>query len=216
MSIFDDIAGAFGKITSIPGQVASAFRHVWDAVRLVWWFLKHTGKIVTDAWDWMVNGVQWFGGQIEGWAGHVYNTIAHLITDLIPNAILWVYRQTIGWAWRQIQRLGSLIWHLIKQTVNWAGHLIHSLIHWLDVQLKHFIGWASGPIRWVLKWANWIIHLLTHPENIVRWILGALVMPLVLFILRSSAPIFGWLFKAWAAHSREAATTIEDILHSLL
>lgn len=213
MSIFDDIGHFFSGAISTVGDLASK---VWHAIAGVWAFLVRVAGLVTGAWDWMVNGVTWFTSQIGDWASWVYNTIWHILTKTIPDAATWAIRQATKWAANAVHNLRRFLEGVVKNIVKWITGEIHKLArtakHWVSDVIK----WVTGPIRWVLNVGKHVANLVLHPKALAEWIVGALIVPLIMWFLRSSAPVVAWLIKSIVQRDSELAHLIEDVLAKVI
>lgn len=215
-SVISDVEGFFGGISEAAAEVANLAERVWNSIKRLWSFLVTAATLVTGAWDWMVKGVEWFGSQVEEWIAEAERTVNRLLLDTIPKLAEWVYHKAVTWAGKEIHALWRRVDSWVNSVIAWAGREIHDVKRWATSEFHKITKWAAGPINWVIHWGGWLIKLISHPENLVKWILGDLVTPLILFLLRSSAPIFGWLFRRWSHTGPEAAHTIEDILARVL
>jgi hypothetical protein len=213
VSIFDTIGGFFSGVAK---GVADLAGKVWNAIRSVWAFLVHIGGILNGAWDWMVNGVSWFTSQASNWAAAVFTTTWHTLTHVIPSAARWAFTQATRWAAGAIHTLGGYLKGLVKNVASWALRELHKLSrtakHWVSDVIK----WVTGPIRWVLNVGRHIANLVLHPKALVQWFLGALIVPLIMWFLRSSAPVLAWLVRSFVARDSEVAHIIEDVLAKVI
>lgn len=216
MSVFDKLVEtAEGAIEAVEHPIQS-LEWLWAQVKWVWWFLTTIANLVSGAWDWMVNGVEWFTDEVSHWAGEAYEAIRHVLVEVIPKALEWVVSKLYN-----VIRSGLLAaWKFIESTAthiySWAVKELGKLGHTIKVAISEAIKWVEGAVHFVAHWGSWILHLLTHPENIVKWILGALVGPLILWFLRSSAPVIVWLLRQAAKESSEVAHLFEDVLNDML
>jgi phage-related protein len=213
VSIFDKVAGFFSSAFHTVGDLASK---VFNAIRSVWGFLVHIGGILSGAWDWMVNGVTWFTSQASNWAAAVFTTTWNTLTHVIPGAARWAFSQATRWAAGAIHTLGGFLKGLVKNVISWARRELHALSrtakHWVSDVIK----WVTGPIRWVLNVGRHIANLVLHPKALVQWFLGALIVPLIMWFLRSSAPVLVWMIRSVASRESELAHIIEDVLSRVI
>lgn len=216
MSVFGKIAGVFEGIFETVTHPVQAFEWLWNGVKWIWWFLTTVASLVSGAWNWMVNGVEWFTDEVSHWAGEAFEALRHIIVDVIPSALEWLGKTL----WNAVTHAFLKAWRFIESTAShiysWAVKELGRLGHAIKVAVNEAIKWVEGAVHFVAHWGGWILHLLTHPDNIVKWILGALVGPLVLWFLRSSAPIIVWLLRQAAKQSSEVAHLFEDVLHDML
>ncbi len=213
MSIFDTIGGFFsGAVNS----VVDLAKKVWNAIKSVWSFLVHIGGILNGAWDWMVNGVTWFTSQLTDWAANVFTTLWHTITTAIPGAAAWAFRQATRWAAKVINGVEGFLKGLVKNVASWATRAIHTLTHTARVWVNDVIRWVTGPIRWVLTTGAHIANLVLHPKALAEWLVGALVVPLVKWMLKAGGGVIAWALKLLVRDGSEFAHLIEDVIHRVL
>lgn len=213
MSIIDGVAKFFEKGWSDLKQAA---REVWHGITAVWSFLQEAAHWLDGAWDWMVNGVTWFTSNIADWAAEVFKLGWHIVTDLIPKAIAWAVSTAFHFAAREIVRAYDLLRGIVSSAVKWLAGLIGYVEKLARGLFHNVVKWVTNAVDWVAKFGATVWHLLSHPDNLVKWFLHALIGPLVNWILKSSAPIFVWLFKGAAHASGEVAHLLEDILAEVI
>lgn len=216
MSVFDKIGEAFSEAFRVVTHPIESLEWIWNQVKWVWWFLKAAASIVSGAWNWMVNGVEWFSGEVSHWAAEAWYTFHHIMFDVIPGAISWLGKTLYDTAKSWFLKA----WHFVESTASkiygWAIHELGKLGHLIKVVVGEVLKWVEGAVHFVTHWGGWILKLLTHPDNIVKWILSALIGPLVLWILRSGAPIIVWLLRQAARESSDVAHLFEDVLNDML
>lgn len=213
MSIFETVAGWFeGAVNG----VADLAKRAWGAIHTVFHVFGRLAALLGEAWDWMVNGIEWLGSQTAELAESVSAAIWHILTHVIPEAAFWALRRAVGWVRKEAGRIEQ-----------WAKGLFHTVITWAARQLHHVWGWITGAIRvvtrdireawdWIINKGRRAVDLVMHPDRLVTWILGHLVLPLILWIVRSSAPILVWLLRGFRSHANDFLHTMEDILHALI
>jgi phage-related protein len=216
MGVFDKIAGVFEGIFETVTHPVQAFEWLWNGVKWIWWFLSTVASLVTSAWDWMVNGVQWFTDEVSHWAGEAFEALRHIIVDVIPNALGWLGRTL----WNAVTHAFLKAWRFVESTAShiygWAARELGKLAHTIKVAVSEAIKWVENAVHFVAHWGGWILHLLTHPDNIVKWILGALIDPLVMWILRSGSNVIVWALRKAASEGSEVAHLVESVLADML
>ena len=203
------VVGGAEDVIKLAGKVFKAFE--W-----VWWFLKSTAKVLDGAWDWVVHGAEWIGVNLDDLASETFGWAWGIVSHLVPNIAAWVYNNSIGWAFKEIGVLASESWKWVKGAVSWAGKELDKLGKLLSHEVKSIEKWAAGAVHWFEHRAAYVWHLLTHPLDLANILAEHIVWPIVKWILKSSAPIFVWLFKAAASEGSAVEHLIEDILHDML
>ena len=213
MSVLGDVGKFF---TGIGRDIAAVASAAWNGLKAAWSFLRHVGGILNGAWDWMVNGVTWFSSQISDWAAAVFTLAWHTLTNVIPGAVTWIFRQATKWAATAINAVEGVLRGLIKNVITWAGRELNKLANTARGWFTGLVKFVTGPINWVLKTGTKIASLVLHPEALVKWILGALIVPLILWVLRSSANVIVWLVRSMVQRDSEIAHVIEDVLAKVI
>lgn len=218
------VLGEIGKIVEAPvNAVAGAAESVADlAVKVfkgigrLWGFLTDTAKALDGAWDWVVHGVEWIGLNLDHLAGETFGWAWGIVTHLIPGIAAWVYNNAIGWAWKELEILAASAEHAVAGAIKWAGKEISYVEKVIAHDVKSVTRWAAGAVHWVEHRAGYVWHLLTHPVALAELLAADIVLPIVKFILKSSAPIVVWLLKSALSKGSAAEHLVEDILHDLL
>lgn len=216
MGIIEKIGGFFTGLGSLPGEVLKGAEAAWHAIQTVWSFLTDSYGVLSSAWTWVVNGWEWLGKQLTDWAGEVFNTLWQTLTETIPDAIVWVFDRAVKEFVVALARVYNELRGALDAVYKFLLRLIHGLINDLKAALHAFIKWATNPVRWVLHWGAWLIHLLTHPENIANWIAGAIIEPVVKWLVRSGSHVVVWALRMATTKDSAFAHLVEDVLHDLL
>lgn len=209
MSIFSD---AVNFVAGIPGDIKDAVSKIKHAITAVWFFLIHIGGLITGAWDWMVNGVAWFSGQVSNWAAAVYSTAWHTLTNVIPGAAAWAVRKALGLAGVALAKVEGWLKGLIHNAIRWAKGELHKLAATAKGWVNSVIRFVTAPIRWIYHVAKGAVELVLHPEALAKWLVGHLVVPLVLWVMRSGSPVLSWFIKRFIASGGELAALLEDVI----
>lgn len=209
MSILDT---AVGIIKGAVKTVAGVAEGVWHAITDLWGFLRHIGGILDGAWTSMVNGVEWFAGQLGEWVSWVYNTLWHIIGELIPGAIVWAIDHATKWAARAIGKLSNWAKHAVENIIKTAKEAWHDVKHYAQHLYNVVTKWANTAVQWVGKFGSKVWHLLSHPDNLAKWLVEAIALPLFLWFLRRSAPMVAWFVRTTVARTGEFAHIIEEII----
>lgn len=213
MSVFGKIAGFFSG--AVNGLVELAEK-VWNAIHTVWSFLTSVATILSGAWDWMVNGVEWFTKTVTDWAAAVYTTAWHTLTNVIPKAAEWAFHTAAKWAAAALHTVEHFLRGLIHTLRTWVEHEVSGIYHFFRNLIGSVVKWVTGPIRWVLSVGRHIANLVLHPKALVEWFIGALIEPLVMWFLRSGANVLIWLLRLAVRDSSEVAHLIEELLEKVV
>lgn len=213
MSIFSDVSGWFSGAVNGIGDLA---KRAWGAIHTVFHVFGVLAELLSGAWDWMVNGAEWLGAQTAELAESASAAIWHILTRVIPEAATWALRRAVGWVEKEVGKLE-----------HWAKGLFHTVISWALKELRRVWAWITGAVRlltrdfatvwnWVINRARKAVELVLHPDKLALWLLGHLVVPLLLWMIRSSAPVLVWLLRGFRSHASDFMHTVEDILHELI
>lgn len=209
MSIFGKILKDFEEPID---EVIGLAKKTWFGISSVWYFLTHTGQLLTDAWDWMVNGASWLVHQTMHFAEQTGNAVWHIIEVTVPKAIEYAIGETWRFASHQITIAYDSLRGVIADLTNYVNKLTYKLAHEIEHEVLSVVKWVTKAVAWVEKYSVRVWWLLSHPEHIAKWIVGALAGPLLMTLLKLTAPVFGYLFHQWTRHSSDIAHLIEDIL----
>lgn len=216
MGVLEAIGGFFTGLAGIPAEVLKAAEAAWNAIKTVWAFLTRAGQVLDSAWTWMVHGAEDLGGMLEAWVGEAFNALWVTLTQTIPGAISWVFLEAVHWAGRAVKHAWDVLAKSIHDVKQWLAELIHRLVGIVKAALGQFIHWATSPIRWVLHWGAWIVNLLTHPDHLAKWVAGAIIEPIVEWLLSAGSAVFVWLLRKAADASSAFAHVIEDAISKVL
>lgn len=216
MSVLSKIGGFFEGLGALPGDVLKGLKAAWSAVKSVWSFLVSISQLLTNAWTWVVNGIGFLGRQVGDWAGEVFSTLWDTLTSTIPKAIEWVFDQAVKWAENAVKAAVGQLRKWVDDIYKYVVKLIHDLVNAVKAGLHDLIKWVTAPVRWVLHWGAWLIHLITHPENLANWIASAILEPVVKWFLKAGSSIVVWLLRSAASKGSEVAHLFEDVLHDML
>lgn len=211
--ILDDIAGVFNSITSIPGDVV---RSIWNAIKSVFGFFAHLDTILDSAWDWMVHGVEWLGDRAVWLGGAAFNGLTWVVTRWVPMAVHWALGKAVAYTIGAVK----LVEHWVTSTVNAVVKFLRGLIHqvetWARDAFRAVTHELGKIIRWIAAAGRYVFGILAHPGRLVAWIMPDLLVPLIKFVIRSSAPVIRWLIGAAVHLLPELATTLEEAIAKIL
>jgi hypothetical protein len=216
VSIIRTIGGWFSGITNIPGDIVRLAEAAWNGLRGVWSWAVGSYKVLDEAWTWVVHGVEWFGSQVTAWGAYVFGNLWQLVDSTIPNAIEWVYVQGAKYAARAVNDLERWAGKAIDTVLHEAEVFAHDIMSDLRALFDDFARWATGPVRWVLQWGAWLVELISHPERLANWIAGAIVLPVVRWLLLEGASVLVWLLEQASEESTDFAETVESAFAKVL
>lgn len=216
MSIIDSAEKLASGIIGGAEDVVGLAKRVWDAFKLVWWFLTHVGQLLDEAWVWLVHGVEWFGEQLDHLAGETFGTLWNLVTHVVPSLAAWAYTHSIGWAWKEIVLLEHAVHKFIDDVIKWAGKALHDLEKLLLGWVHKILHWAHNAVWWVAHRAETVWHLLTHPAVLAELLAAHIVWPVVRWFLKAGAHVVVSLLKQAASRGSEVEHLLEDVIHDML
>lgn len=216
MSILDQIGEAFSPVVELGEEVIEGAEAAWNALVTVWRFLQHAGGVLDVAWDWIVHGVEWAAQQAEQLAEETYRTIAHLLTRTLPELAEWVYRHSILWAWREIERLARRVFAFIRHVIHWAERKLHHLYELAAHWVHRLYRWAQHAVWWVEHRAHRVWFLLTHPDKLALMLAQHIIAPAFAWMLRYGSKLAVRLLKHELRRGSELEHFIEDVLHDML
>lgn len=204
------IAGFF------TGAATAVGKWIKDAILAVFHFFLSIVDHVGGAWDWMVNGVEWFGTQVGDWAGEAYKVLAHLLGVVVPNAIAKAISDSVRWA------TGAIDW-LHKHVIHPIAVFAHNALRWAERAVHDVRSFIEGVWREVKRIAAFVWHEVTkavdivlHPKKLLHWIVHGLDVALVWTLAHLLLPVFVAILKASATLFHEVAVLTEDALSELL
>lgn len=213
LSIFGDVSKWFsGAVSTVEG----AAKQAWGAIQTVWSFLVSIGKLAYDAWEWMVNGVEWLGKTLDDYAGAVYDAIGHVLFTVIPHAVEYAVKEAIAWAGRAIRDVSTWVKHAVSNTVKWAEGEFNKLEHLITSKVAAVIRWVTGPINWVLKEGKRIGELVLNPTALAEYLVGHIALPLVKWFIHNSPPLVLLIVRAIDKSGPEIASAIEDLVEKVI
>lgn len=211
--ILDDVAGVFNTITSIPGAVVRAIYH---AIASVFGFFSRIGTVLDAAWDWMVNGFEWLGDRMVWAAGAAFNTISWVVTRWVPMAAHWALGKAVAYAIGAAKAVEHYAAGLVHDAIRFLTGALHTVESWARGAFRLVTGELSKIVKWIAQAGKYVFGILSHPTRLVAWILPDLLVPLIKFVIQSSAPVIRWLIGAFVHLAPELATTLEDAIAKLL
>jgi hypothetical protein len=188
----------------------------WGAVRSVFLFASGIFGAVGEAWDWMVNGLDWLGEQLISALTASWHLLEWLTLHAIPEALRWA----VGLA----EHEAAVALHLAREAfdatlgaaVKWARHELDALTSWVTSEARRIWATLSTAWNWIETTGKKVGELWLHPERLADWLVASLVIPLLKFLISTAGAVIVWLFKRAATLMPELASTIEDALHDLI
>lgn len=213
MSLFQDVSGWFSG--AVNGVVDLAKR-AWGAIHTVWHIFGYLAALLDSAWNWMVNGVEWLGEQTAQLAESTSAALWHIFTNVIPEAATWALRRAVGWVRAEVGKVEKWARGLFHTVISWATKRINGVWSWITKAIHVVTHDFAQAWDWIVNKGRKAVDLIEHPERLVLSFLGHLVLPLLLWMLKSSAPILVYLLRGFRSHATEFAHTVEDILHEFI
>ena len=213
MGVLKAVGGFFSGAASAIAGGATA---VYNAIKLVWHFAAEVFSLVGGAWDWMVNGVGWIGDNLIGFAARVLHGLEWLLLHVIPEGLKWLFAKAVRFTRVAVATVEHALSVALGAAVRWARGALNTLEHWARAAVRWLTRIAGEAWSFVENVGKRIAALVLHPERLVAWILGALVLPLLRFFIEASAPLLVWLFRAFVRESAAFAHTLEDVLSKVI
>lgn len=209
MSIIGDITKIF---TGPVEDVVSLANKTWEAIKGIWYAITHPSEMLDAAWNWMVNGTDWIVYQVAVFASHAETAVLHVLLTTIPKAIGWAISETWKLAKWEIERAYNELRYVVRIGTNFLLSLIYKVAKDAEGVVRDVVRWVTHAVEWVDKFGAQVWNLLSHPERLVKWIMGSLVGPFVIELARLSVPVLAFLFKSWTRNSSELAHVAEDLI----
>lgn len=210
----------FGALDSIWHGITGGFNAVIDAAkhaaRWVLHFVTAIFDLVGGAWNWMYNGLGWLGDNVIGFASRVLHLLEHVVLHIIPEAIGWLTGTLIRWAKAAIEYAKRKVEDALNKAKRFLLGLVNTLSHWAHAAVKFVEGVANKAWGWVTKAGKFLYDLVSHPDRLVAWILGALVVPLVKFFIERSGWLVLLLLRAFEREAVAFASMLEGVLARII
>lgn len=213
MGILNAIGGLFsGAVKSVEDLASKA----WDAVKSVFLFTAGIFDLVGGAWQWMVNGIGWLGDNLIGAAARVLHLLEWLALQALPEGLHWALTKAVGWARTLVHDARTFLEHLIHGLIGWLHGLINTLRKWATDAFRYVWNTLSQAWHFIETAGKRVADLVLHPEKLVKWILAALIWPLVEWMIKESAALIVWLAKRATGVMHDLAHTLEDALSKIV
>lgn len=203
-------------IRGAGGDVIDLGKRVWHAIDGVYTFLRNILFRVGDAWSDFHKAVNAVDRAIDHWLTAGYDALKWTLTKAVPGAADWALRKAETAATAATKKVYKWGTAEINKARHWAGNEIKSVEKWATRELKNVEHKIAAPIKWIRKEGAQIAGLVLHPDKMAKWIVHALLAPLMHLILTGSKDILIDLIRGARAHETEVAHTMEDVLHKLL
>lgn len=205
-----------GWFVGAAKTVAGGAEAVYGAIKSVYSFSTGIFDAVKGAWAWVVNGLKWLGDTAVGALARVLHLLEWLALHAIPEGLAWVVGTVERWATGVIH----LAEHVLKVIIGAVRKALEAALHQLE-------SWARAAVKWLTKIAGeaWqfvettgkrVADLVLHPDKLAAWLVGALVLPLLRFLIESSAGVIAWLLRAFVREAGAFAKTLEDVLSKVV
>jgi len=213
LSVFGKIAGFFSGAAKAVVDVVHKVEWVFSTV---WSFLVAAAHLIDEAWDWIVNGVEYFTEQVTSWAAWVFNTLNHILTKVIPEAVEWVLGAAVKWAKAAVHDVSELAKGLYKETIGWALKELNKLRKKAEGLVGQVVTWVTTAVHWVEKYGAVLLDWIEHPSHLAEYLAAHLIVPLIKWALKASAPVLVWVFRSLLSWEGEIVTLLEDVISKVL
>lgn len=213
MGVLEAIGGFFSGVAGTVGDLAGK---AWSAIKSVYLFAAGVFDFVGGAWDWMVNGLGWLGDNLIGGLARLLHLLEWLVLHAIPEGLQWAIASAIRWAKERLHSAVSWLEGLIHTLGKWALGQIRRVWHELTSSIRHV--WQTLTRAWdfIETVGRRAVDLVLHPEKLVKWILAALVLPLLRYLLERSSSVIAWLFRSFRGEAVAFAHVLEDVLSKVI
>jgi phage-related protein len=201
---------------AITGGVSAVVGAAKEAVEAVFRFAAGVFDLVSGAWDWMVNGIGWLGDNLIGALARLLHLAEWILGTVIPHAFSTAFNDAVRWATGAIHTAGNALKHAFTTALHVAEGAINTVLHGLGQAFSWAKHQIVGAVNWIENAGKRVADLVLHPDKIVRWILAALILPLVRFFIEQSAWLVLWLLKAFTRESAAFGAMLESVLVKLL
>jgi hypothetical protein len=200
----------------VSGGVRDVIGKVKAAVRSVLIFASTVFDLVGGAWDWMVNGIGWLGNNLVGAIARLLHLLEWLALHAIPEGLSWVFNKAVGWAKRAVHDARRFLEGALHQLASWAAGELHKLTHWVTSEAARIWRTLTSVWNFIEHTAKRAIDLVLHPDKLAAWVAGAIVLPVLKWLISSSAGVIVWLARRAISLMPELAHTLEDALAKLI
>lgn len=205
-----------GLVSEAAGDALSGVKALWQGIKSVFGFAGSIFSLVGGAWTWMVNGIQWIGTNLLGWAAVVFNLLKWLIDHALPEAVAWVYRHTIEWALVELAKLWHKVEHAVKAAVRWAEGELHRIEHSIEADVKSIWRTLSAAWHWVEHTGQTIAHYIEHPETLAQLLWNHLTWPLLKWVAQRAVALLVHFARLAVQNLGVLGPIFEDALDKLL
>lgn len=213
MGFLEAVGGFF---TGAAETIAGGAKAVYNAAKSVYLFASEVFDRVGGAWDWMLNGLSWIGDNLVGLAARVWHLLEWLALHALPEGLSWAFTQAARFARRAVHVAQTFLEGLVHAVAHWVLGELRRLWHWIEGEARRIWHTLAEAWNFVETVGKRTADLVLHPDKLVAWIIGALVLPLVRWLISFSAPIVVWLVKRAVSLMPQIAHTIEDALAKLI
>lgn len=185
-----DIGGFFSGIFRGVGDLASS---VWSAIKSVWSFFATLADLLSGAWDWMVNGVEWLGAQTLGGLADAVGAVGWILLHGIPDAAGWVLHilyAELRVVLHDAEAFASDSLHVVERFLVGAINVVSRFAHdvWRTLSAA-----VNSALAWIGRAGTWLWGVVSHPDRLARWVLAPLAKLMVrewAFFARLLAALF--------------------------
>lgn len=208
-SVWDTIRGAGGDAIDLG-------KRVWHAIDGVYTFLKHILENVGGAWTKFYNALKAVDNAVDHWMGAAFDTMKWLATKAVPGAASWALRKGETVATSLVNKAYKLALKEIGKAKSEVVGDVKKVEKWADKELHKVERDVKGPINWIASTGKKIADLVSHPDKMAKFVVKALLGPLVNLMLTGSEAVLVDLIRGFRRHESDLAHTLEDVLHKFL
>lgn len=179
-NILGDIGGWLGGAAKSIKDLAS---RVWKAIKHLWSTISGVFHHVGGAWLSLWHAIGALDRAVAFLADSTRNALTWVTHNLNPRSVAHAIQKAVGWAAREIGKLGHSLSSRITGVWRWAKRQLAKVAS----DLAKAFAWARRRINRAL---DWIGHqgkrmwwLLSAPARLAAWLIAALITPLFRYIV---------------------------------
>lgn len=207
------IFNPFGAPLRNLRQLAS---RVWRAIRRTTLFFLDVIRAVARGWIALYQKAGYLFRAVTDLAEATYAALRWIYTTFVPRAVRRAVRDALRFAGRTVERATRPLRRLVSSTVRWVRRRFATLWDRITKVRRWLQRRVDRALNWISRTGRRVSRLLTHPSRLVRWILPALVLPLVRWILAHLDPILRWAWPRVARLALQSVLGLERALARLI
>lgn len=196
---------------SVAGVIALATA-TWERIAWLYATIVTVGLSVKSGWSRLLNGVRHATSHIVGLAQEAYVTFWWIVKVFIPQSISHAFNTVTDWVSRELYHLGRTLGEAVANVRDWLSDRINAVTSFVS-QLARWAGAQIADIVNVLEHvADLVFMLLTSPERMARWLIGALAREALSFIDSHADALLEMVRRRSILYAAQAADRIEEML----